>query len=1339
MPTNPDSYRSFADALNLAYNNPDKINTTTLNSLHGRSDFLESDSDPVTDTFDPDAYTENFLQESNKIRKSSEDETLYGFIPGGWLPDWVKDGYNRSITGLSEQIISGEKRFELGDYKPETLQDIGATVISFIQPLDFATMAAGGGIGGFAAKQALKTGAKEALKKGLSKTATNTIVTKKLDDLAVKQILGNAPNKAIQLMVNGGVAPTVAKKAVEQAAPRVVHKALIEGAAGATGLGFYQGLATGQMTKIESGDFDEAMALKEGIKGSALGAVTAGTGPIVRSALKGLNPATQTLAVKAVETAEFGTLAPILSGEDINVEGYIHAAGVIGGLTAQKAALKYAKKGIDSVKSRQYENAMDAETTARYIMEERGSKAEGGIDQKVSRRNMIESSEVFTDRYGTEFDRLRFSDKNKTVQLRNKTTQKVDKINYDQFDQLLFRRKSKARTEKGLATYRNNQIKNLTKELNLDSKKFNEHIDASRLKTPEEGVKNKYSLSSLSGVERLKLLNELRHEKRVLDLGNGLKEAGWEGSLLPKKRFLDELFPKLPKFYRQTKNRGTTQLETLSFRDFDRFNIRELTLTGDFIQQFRSAGVFKGGLFKRRKLQEQSELLADRLEDPRYAIAKNKDLPGFQQVKEVRKTFDTIWEISNKIGIDLGPKEQFYFPHMIKPEFLGIFNKDIANLAKNNAELAFDSKLANDKNFQALLKSYVDTKQFDPATISALQKMGGVDPSVTPKTRAQQADVNKKMAQAFYDLNRAVTVQFANTAKNLEVARKGVKIPKEFMERDARLVLSRYAKQVSNRISFVETFGKKGEVITSRINALHKSSKDALKTGDLKLSKQFSESSRLLKQLFSASTNKIEISPEYNWKSSTARKFWGDIVDFQIGTKIGLGFATIPNITQTFISTAIRTGYRPLVRSMYNLSVNPVVDSKTGLRYRDAIRKSGVSNLSVFQMISNLEPSDRFMGKFADLTTRVSQFQRINEYNQILSAAAGREWILSLRKTANGKSALLDTGIKLPQLLGGARINRRQWAIKTLNELGFADHTKTPTQRQLYEAMYKFSRDSQLQRNVLTEPLVSLDPRWRPFFLFKKFGYKQFNWMREQLQAEVSRGNLFPMLRLGVAGMAGGEFVGYARDAFAELIAGNEVYDNNRYMFPYLLKGTKLSEVGSDQFVEMSEFTIDDYVDRFASVGAFGVIGDIVANENKIRALEFAFKPAIVQDFDKIWSAMTRTIEDTKTYGLGTAKRLPKYVAPILGTVPRRFAEKFEPVGQRNAYVLRIKQLRLGDIKDSIIEGDSDKAVRLIQDYNRTYGSENPILYDDYDADSITERIINRIKKRQENVRRTNP
>ena len=176
-----------------------------------------------------------------------------------------------------------------------------------------------------------------------------------------------------------------------------------------------------------------------------------------------------------------------------------------------------------------------------------------------------------------------------------------------------------------------------------------------------------------------------------------------------------------------------------------------------------------------------------------------------------------------------------------------------------------------------------------------------------------------------------------------------------------------------------------------------------------------------------------------------------------------------------------------------------------------------------------------------------------------------------------------------------------------------------------------------------------------------------------------------------------------------------------------------MSDIGADQYIDMSEFTIDDYVDRFASVGAFGVIGDIVANENKIRALEFAGKPAVVQDLDKIWSAMTRTLEDTKDYGVGAVFRMPKYVAPILGTIPRRGLERVEKrfaPGQRESYVKRMKQLKLADIKDALIDGDSNKATRLIFDYNRTFGSENPIGYEDWDSGKLAERIINKAKKR---------
>ena len=1332
MPTKPQDYRIFSNSLDKLYQNPNSVTQQTIDRFYETSDYLEEDSKYENSSFSLSDFYKEKDKQIERIKVSSDDETLYGFQAPSWTPDWIKSGYNRSITGMSIKALNGEK---IKEYDLNIMEDIGATIISMVQPVDLATGILGGGVGGFAARQALKTGTKEALKKGLSKTATNKLIANKLDDTVVKQILKNAPNKAIQVMTGAGIKENIAKKAVEKAGPRVVQRALIEGAKGSAGLGFYQGLSTASYDKVTTGDIDEVKVLKETLKGMTLGAVTGASSPVVKSVLKNLNPLTQELASKAVETIEFGTLSPFLNGQDINpetlVESYIHAAGVVGGLTAQKRAYAFAKKGIKSIKEKQFDSPMDAETAARYILE--SELPNQPKKSKKTSRNLIESQEVFVNKYGTKFDNLKFSDSSKEVTLRNVKTRKVDKLNYDQFNDLLFRRQSKARTVAGLAKSRNKQILDIKDNLKVPDSRFKDYIDAVRLTEVDPKIKNKYSLNSLSGVERLKLLNEMRHEKRIADLSKSFSKAGWEGSLLPKQRFIDQVLPNLPKAYRQAKNRATTQLEVISFRDFDNYNVRELTLLGGYLQQLQSAGALKRGLFKKQALLDDAKKLADRLEDPNYANPKNKDLPDFKRVSEVRRILDKIWDDANSIGIDLGPKEEFYFPRMIKPEILKIFNSDIAKFGKDNPSLAFDSKgLAKTREFQELVAGYVRNNQFDEATIKSIKKIAGIaDDAPEPKTRSEQRDANKRIAEAFDTFSKNITVQFSSKAKNLEFARKNIDIPKDFLERDARLVLARYAKQASSRIAEVENFGVKGERIYSRISALRKSAINARQEGNSNLSKRLENSAKTIDFLFKSATTRIELDPTYNYKSSFIKSFWNNVVDFEIGTKIGLGFATIPNLTQLSISTALRTGYYPLMRAMVKLS--------TDQEYRNLVRKSGSTNLSVFQQMHNLEPTDTFFGKFADLTTKASGFQKINEFNQLISAAAAREWISSLRKTANGKSALLDVGFQTPRLLGGNRISRRQWAIETLKELGISDYKKPPTERQLIESMYRFSRDSQLQRNVLNEPLVTQDPRWRPFFLFKKFGYKQFNWVREQLDQEVSRGNLFPILRLGMAGMAGGEMVSYARDLLSTWISGDEIYDKNRYILPYLPKTMPFSDVGPEQFIDISQLTIDDYLDRFASVGAMGIVSDIVANENKIRALEFAFKPAVVQDFSKIWSAMTRTMEDTKTYGLGTAKRITKYIAPITGTAPRRFLQRFETTGQRIEYVKRIKGLRLGEIRDAIIEGNSNKAVRIIEDYNRAFGSENPILYDDYDADAITKRLENRIKKRSYNIIRSNP
>jgi hypothetical protein len=90
---------------------------------------------------------------------------------------------------------------------------------------------------------------------------------------------------------------------------------------------------------------------------------------------------------------------------------------------------------------------------------------------------------------------------------------------------------------------------------------------------------------------------------------------------------------------------------------------------------------------------------------------------------------------------------------------------------------------------------------------------------------------------------------------------------------------------------------------------------------------------------------------------------------------------------------------------------------------------------------------------------------------------------------------------------------------------------------------------------------------------------------------------------------------------------------------------------------------------------------------------------------------------------------MPKYVAPVLGTVPRRLAERIEPEGQRTSYIKYRKGLTRAKILDHIIDGNSVKATRLLNNWNRTF-PQNPLLYDDISVDEITKRIIRKAKKR---------
>ena len=84
-------------------------------------------------------------------RQKVDSSTLWNYIP-----DFIKRGYNESITGMAQQLATGEAPFDLEDYNPSVLGDIGAGVISFFMPADIAVFAGGAGVGGVAAKKAGK-------------------------------------------------------------------------------------------------------------------------------------------------------------------------------------------------------------------------------------------------------------------------------------------------------------------------------------------------------------------------------------------------------------------------------------------------------------------------------------------------------------------------------------------------------------------------------------------------------------------------------------------------------------------------------------------------------------------------------------------------------------------------------------------------------------------------------------------------------------------------------------------------------------------------------------------------------------------------------------------------------------------------------------------------------------------------------------------------------------------------------------------------------------------------------------------------------------------------------
>ena len=1342
----PDAYSYYEDLLKRAGENPDKYKNATP-GIEKLGDKLYGESEVTDDQVNN--YLPEAKQEAEKeVFESRENAELYGFVPGKWLPDWVKNGYNTSLEGMGYQLATGQTYFDIGTYAEDEkdypfLEDIGSTVMSFLTISDMATLIGGGGIAGGIANVGYKQVAKETVKRLIKKNITNKLGKEGAERAAkktVEQIVKKNKVKAAQILSNASgiknkISKEVAEEMVEAGAKKLPSKIMSSTIGGGGGLGFYGGIQSAFGQKLETGDISAVAVLKDTAISTGLGAVTAGSGTgfgkYLSNKLGAPVTATQKFAqgaaVKALETAEFGIATPLLEGRAPELKDFAHAAGVIAGLNVARKIPSTAKKlaGFDNPS---LSLKKSASLMADVVKSERGKKqiwqsTRGGLITNVRFEDIIKDNK----KVGIEVKA------NRTEKDYETKSKKDIVLTEEQFIKLGYARNRAGKKQEIIKKSRRQEIFGRKKKLNISNKEFRRMVEA------ETGIdvnpkKNKTGFSQLSDIQQIKILDRLRKQRFQEQIYKDFKSDGRDDFFIPKRVLTSKL---IPEALMQAKNRYSTKIGREKARDIDAADARGITLSGTYLYRLKEkGGLFSGGSLGRLLGRVEVEVnnkdyrIANKVpfkKDGKFYIKLRtkkqadeyfedvgrrmgiEEHQGDKDVVKLRKIMDDIYTDAKNTGIEVKAYRSNYFPNQLKEEYLKHLGSDIFKIAEANPKF-FSTKISDKDVIMDTVGDIIKSKNISKTTQLALKE---ISKNLIKEAKESGSVLSSKeaQAQAFLKVRDTIFKQRFSVSGNLTKSRTAL-FPEEFYERDARLVLTKYANDAAKNISQHEFFGAKNEKIDIAIKQLNELSKKA-GSSNPKAKQAIEKEIAWLDQVFNSFTNMIELDATKNWKDPRARKVWSDLVDFEVATKIGLGYATIPNITQTFISTAVKAGYYNTFKGTYRLL--------TDKKYKARVSKSGLSNLSVFQMISGLEPSDAFFGRAAHRLTKASQFQRMNKINQYISAAAGYEYVKNLVDVSNGRG----TGL--------SKLKSKSWARDNLQMLGLPSTVKNLTQRQALESMYRFSRDAQLQRNVLNDPLMFNDPRFRPMFLFKRFGYKQFNWIREQVGQEVFKhGNVLPLLRLGVGGFYGAQFVVWSKKALNNFLSGDEgVFDETQLFIPGLPEGTPLGTGGGDVNTDMSKYRWSDFLDHVAAVGAAGFIGDILANEDKARALEFLVKPAIIQDASKAISALQRSYKDIENYGIGlkTGQRSAKYLSPILGTVPRRLAQQLETKGQKETYIRYRRGIVKGRILDAYLDDNSDEAVKIINAWNNAYPNQG-IYYDDVDSNAIYDRHIKKEEKK---------
>lgn len=500
-------------------------------------------------------------------------------------------------------------------------------------------------------------------------------------------------------------------------------------------------------------------------------------------------------------------------------------------------------------------------------------------------------------------------------------------------------------------------------------------------------------------------------------------------------------------------------------------------------------------------------------------------------------------------------------------------------------------------------------------------------------------------------------------------------LPSKFYETNVKEVLPKYIDIMSKRAGIAKVFGAKGERVLGEKGLLSKIFAEDATEGRV--------AAELLRQFTGVHETMAGLSP-------AARRFIDWYTAWQVGTKIGLGRATALNITQPAISFLSDMGIFYTVKGGVKL-----FDAK----HRKMLRRgTGIVDRFMLEAVMGYEPGG-WLGKFAKFTSRWSGFTAINKALQYWAASTANEAIPGYMRLARGSGM------------------RARWAQKRLKTLGL-DYRKPLTREQINKALYRFATDSQLQSNMLKDPLIANNPKFRALFLFKRFGYKQFFYVKDMIVREAKRGNVMPIVRLAISGFLGGEAMMWALNNIQSWLGGEPVYRKD------------------DSIAERA-------FNNMALIGTFGMVGDMVEID-RLSSLagkaKFLGAPVFVMDVDKALDAYTKFVGDWERYGDGwmATKRNAHAITGFLGSYPRYAGKRLKTESQREKREQYLKSKERREILSLLADGHAEAARDRLIDWNEHY-PRNSINHSDVSLSTLREYLKRRLNSKLEAMGKVSP